>query len=97
MANLEKHVKALAAQLAEAESSLVPSHARGSYLMDRYIKTPRRKRNNGLHSKSAPPQVRLRLDAVPATPEAQQRIRKRALELNTELKQAKLPFRLRVI
>jgi hypothetical protein len=95
MANLEKHVKPLVAQLADAESSLVPTRARGSHLVDRYIKVPRRRRSVASHPKKASSPVLLRLDA--STPDVQQRIRKRALELNAELKQAKLPFRLRIV
>lgn len=96
MANLEKHVKALVHQVAEAESSLVPTRARSAHLVDRYIKIPRRKRVGGGRGSPSSP-VLLRMDGVAGTPDARARLQKRVEELNAELREANVPCRLRVV
>ena len=76
--NLEKHVKTPAEQLADAESSLVPTCARGTHLVDRYIKGRRVDQHNGRSAAGpeVPPFV-LRLDQLPATPVSLERIEQR--------------------
>jgi len=96
--NLEKHVKTPAEQLADAESSLVPTCARGTHLVDRYIKGRRVDQHNGRSAAGpeVPPFV-LRLDQLPATPVSLERIRKRVEDINRQFRQLKVPFRLRMV
>jgi hypothetical protein len=98
LANLEKHVKAPTEQIAEAEYSLVPTHARGAHVVGRYIKDRRadQQYSRGT-SKPAVPPVVLRLEGLPATPARLTRIRRRVEELNRQLQQGEVPVRLRVI
>jgi hypothetical protein len=96
--NLEKHVKTPAEQLADAESSLVPTCARGTHLVDRYIKGRRVDQHNGRSAAGpeVPPFV-LRLDQLPATPVSLERIRSRVEDINRQLRRSKVPFRLRMV
>ena len=96
--NLEKHVKTPAEQLADAESSLVPTCARGTHLVDRYIKGRRVDQHNGRSAAGpeVPPFV-LRLDQLPATPVSLERIRSRVEDSNRQLRRSKVPFRLRMV
>ena len=96
--NIEKHVKTPAEQLAEAESSLVPTSARGTHLVDRYIKGRRVDQHNGRSAAGpeVPPFV-LRLDQLPATPVSLERIRSRVEDINRQLRRSKVPFRLRMV
>ena len=96
--NLEKHVKTPAEQLADAESSLVPTCARGTHLVDRYIKGRRVDQHNGRGAAGpeVPPFV-LRLDQLPATPVSLERIRSRVEDINRQLRRSKVPFRLRMV
>ena len=96
--NLEKHVLTPAEQLADAESSLVPTCARGTHLVDRYIKGRRVDQHNGRSAAGpeVPPFV-LRLDQLPATPVSLERIRSRVEDINRQLRRSKVPFRLRMV
>ena len=98
MANLEKHRKALFEQLADAECSLAPTHARGAHLVGQYIKGRRvdQQSSRGTVKPAVPPFV-LRLEEVPATPVRLARIRKRVEEINRQLRQSEIPVRLRVM
>lgn len=96
--NLEKHVKSPAEQLAEADACLVPTHARGAHLVDRYIKGRRsdHQANRASFLPAAPPVV-LRFDQLPSTPRASARLRKRVEEINRQLRQSEVPLRLRLL
>jgi len=96
--NLEKHVRAPAEQPAEAENSLVPTDARGTYLADRYIKGRRadHQTNRSAVAPEAPPFV-LRFDLLPATPTSLARFHRRVEEINQRLRLSEAPFRLRVV
>jgi len=96
--NLEKHTKTLAEQLAEAENSLVPTRARGEHLVDRHIKGRKAKQqtNRSAVIAATAPFV-LRLDRMPASPASVARVRERVEEVNRQLRQSELPFRLRMI
>ncbi len=96
--NLEKHVKTLTEQLAEAENSLVPTRARGTHLVDRYIKGHRveHQTSRSAFTPEASPFV-LRFDLLPATPASLARIRRRVEEINRQLRLSEAPFRLRVM
>jgi hypothetical protein len=95
LANLEKHVKAATEEIAEAECSLVPTHARGAHLVGRYIKDRRadQQYSRGTSKPAVPPFV-LRLEGTPA---CLARIRRRVEELNRQLQQSEVPVRLRVM
>jgi hypothetical protein len=96
--NLEKHVKTPIEQLAEAEGSLVPTHARGAHLVDRYIKGRKvDHQSNRSTVLPAAPQYILRFDRLPSTPTSLARIRKRVEEINRRLWQSDVPFRLRAM
>jgi hypothetical protein len=96
--NIEKHVKTPAEQLAEAENSLVPTHARGKHLVDPYIKGCRADYQTS-RSASTPeaPQFVLRFDGLPTTPTSLARVRRRVEEINRQLRLSEAPFRLRVM
>lgn len=96
--NIEKHVKTPVEQLAEAEGSLVPTHARGSHLVDRYIKGRRvdQQTNRSAAMPAVPPYV-LRFDRLPTTPTALARIRERVEEINRQFRQSAVPLRLRLM
>lgn len=96
--NLEKHVKTPAEQLAEADNSLVPTRARGTHFVDRYIKG-RRVDHQASRSASTPeaPSFVLRFDLLPATPTSLARIRRRVEEINRQLRLSEAPFRLRMM
>jgi hypothetical protein len=98
LANLEKHVKSPIEQVADAERSLVPTHSRGAHLVDRYIKGHRagQQSTRGTVRPAVPPFV-LRLEGVPPTPASLARIRKRVEEINRQLRQSEVPFRLRMM
>lgn len=98
MANLEKHVKAPVQQLAEAERSLVPAHARGAHLAGRHIKDRGADQEYTRDAvKPAVPPFVLRLEGVPATPACLARIRRRVDEINRQLQQSEVPVRLRIM
>jgi hypothetical protein len=98
LANLEKHVKSAVEQLAEADCSLVPTHARGSHLVGRYIKerTTDQQYSRGAVKPALPPFV-LRLEGLPATPTLLGRIRRRVEEINREFQRSDVPVRLRIM
>jgi hypothetical protein len=96
--NHEKHVKTPAEQLADAENSLVPTHARGRRFVDRYIKARRVGRGkNRAASAPAPTPICLRFDQVETTSVALARIRRRVREINRQLGLSNAPFRLRMM
>jgi hypothetical protein len=98
LTKLDKHVKAATEEIAEAECSLVPTHARGAHLVGRYIKDRRadQQYSRGTLKPAIPPFV-LRLEGLPATPACLARIRRRVEELNRQLQQSEVPVRLRVM
>ena len=98
MANIEKHVKTATEEIAEAECSLVPAHARGAHLVGRYIKDRRADQQYSRGTLKSPvPPVVLRLEGLRATPACLARIRRRVEELNRQLQHSEVPVRLRVM
>ena len=95
MANIEKYLKPTMEQIDHADSSEVPTCARASHLIGRYIKN----RQNGgrVHREDGAQPVILRLEDVPATPHNLERIRERVRLLNQRLAASGTPFRLRVV
>jgi hypothetical protein len=98
LANLEKHVQALTEDIAEAECSLVPMHARGAHLVGQYIKNrgADQQYSRGTLKPPAPPIV-LRLEGLSATPTCLARIRRRVEELNRQLRRSEVPVQSRVM
>ena len=95
--NLEKHVKTPIEQLAEAEVSLVPTHARGTHLVDRYIKGRRvDHQSNRRTFLAGSPQYVLQFDRLRATPTSLERLRARVDEINHQFRQSEIPLRLRL-
>ena len=98
MANVEKHVKSPIEQAADAGCSLVPTHSCGARLVDRYLNGRRVDQQSTCSTvTSAVPPFVLRLEGVPTTPVTLARIRKRVEELNRQLRQSEVPFRLRMM
>lgn len=96
MANIEKHPKQAQEQLDDADSSVVPTHARAAHLIGRYIKNQQSDGRGRSGDEFTRPAV-LRLEDLPATPGNLQRIRERVRLLNRRLAATGTPFRLRVI
>jgi len=74
--NLEKHVKNSHRTTRGSGGQLVPTHARGAHLVDRYIKG--RKADHQSNRRTvlpAAPQYILRFDRLPSTPTSLARIR----------------------
>lgn len=97
MANIEKHPKATVEQIDRADSGAVPTRARASHLIGRYIKNRHdngRARASGEEEHVRP--VILRLEDLPATPRNLKRIRERVRMLNRQLAASGTPFRLRI-
>lgn len=98
MANLEKHVKSLPVMLMDSDSNLVPTRARGANLVGQYIKG--RRRNQAFApapARRAAANYVLRLEGLPATSAAVERVGRRVAAINSWLEQNGTPFRLRVI
>jgi hypothetical protein len=96
--NLKKNVTPPIEQLVETECSLVAPHTRSAHPVGRCMKDrgPDQQYSEG-PAKPAAPSFVLRLEELPATPVYLARIRKRVEEINRQLQQAELPFRLRVM
>lgn len=98
MANIEKHPKATVEQIDQADSSAVPTRARASHLIGRYIKNLQDDGRGRLPTDQDHMRpVILRLEELPATPHNLERIRERVRILNRRLAAAGTPFRLRVV
>lgn len=94
VANIEKHLKPTTAQIDHADSSAVPTRARASHLIGRYIKN---RQNDGRHRDDGTQPMILRLEDLPATPHNLERIRERVRLLNQRLAASGTPLRLRVV
>ncbi len=96
--NVDRHGKTPAEQVAEAERSLAPSHAREAHLVDRYLEGcwTDRQATRGVLTPEAPPIV-LRFDLLPATPASLARMRRRVDDINQRLRLSDIPFQLRIM
>jgi hypothetical protein len=95
VSNIEKHLKATMEQIDHADSSAVPTCARASHLIGRYIKG--RQNDCRVHRDDRAQPMIVRLEDTPATPHNLERIRERVRLLNQRLAASGTPFRLRVV
>lgn len=97
MANLEKHLKHPLEQIDQADSSGIPTHARGAHLIGPYIKNHQSDGWGHVSGNERAQSIILRLEDLSATPSNLARIRERIRLLNRRLAASGTPFRLRMV
>jgi hypothetical protein len=96
--NLGKHVKRPVEEMMLADESLLPTRARSSHVVGRYIKDRKLKYSVQRQAGASPPApVILRLESLDGGPVSRERIDERIRAVNHRLQRTGAPFRVRLI
>jgi hypothetical protein len=96
--NREKHPKTAMVEMLLADESTVPTRARSNHVVGHYIKDRNIKYTGGRSRLEATPAPFLiRLDGASRGPDAESELRVKVFQMNSRLRRARLPFRLRML